>query len=67
MTKKDQTPPRGGPRGVWQKTTVFSGFFCATFPYVMFLLPFYIALVPLMIRPFHYDVQVPMTLTMPDA
>ena len=29
MTKKDQTPQgsEGGPRGVWQKTTVFPDFF----------------------------------------
>ena len=31
--KKDQTGG-GGPRGVWQKTRLFSGFFSATFPYV---------------------------------
>ena len=24
---------RGGPRGVWQKTTLFPDFFLATFPY----------------------------------
>ena len=26
----------GGPRGVWQKTTFFPGFFCAPFPYLCF-------------------------------
>ena len=32
MTKKDQTPPGGGPRGVWQKTSFFTDLFFASFP-----------------------------------
>ena len=35
--KKGQTGRGGGPRGVWQKATVFPGFFSASFPIPLFV------------------------------